>query len=261
MGTGYMNQRAAGGLAHLHDIHLDVVALGEVLAGDLLGGGQQCLGGIVALANFYNNITGGGHDPGNGAGEQLLGFAGIALEHHAPLCLADALNHHLLGGLGSNAAKLGNVHGNVDGIALLGIGLIVPGCIDGNFQRPILRLCHSGLDLEHGQAVFVQVYHHVVGGQNPMVFPVAAVGVDERLLQPFHHIIHGDALELLQITKTFKNFGADVHLGCFGLFLGSGSSCHVYPPQNSTRSRTSATWDFSNVTVSLPTSAVTLPSS
>ena len=247
MGAGHVNQGSTVGLADLHHIDPYQIALFKALSGNLLGGGEQCLGGLASLADFQNHVPGGGGDPQHGAGEQLLGFAGVALEHHAPLGLPDALNHHLLGGLGGDAAEFGNIHGDVDGIPHLGVGIDIPGGVDVDFQSDVLQLLHGGFHLEHAQTVLVQVHHHIVGGNVPMVLPVLAVGVGEGLLQPLHHIVHGNALELFQVPETCENFRADVHLGCFGLFFGFGISCHALSScQNSTRSRTSATWDFSN---------------
>ena len=71
---------------------------------------------------------------------------------------------------------------------------------------------------------------------------------------------NSNALQLFQLPQACENFRAHIDLGL--LLRGFCFSCHVSSSnQNSTRSRTNATWDFSNVTVSFPTSRVTLPSS
>ena len=110
--------------------------------------------------------------------------------------------------------------------------------------------------------MLAQIDHHIVRRDVPAILPVFAVGVGQRLLQTLHHIVHRDALELFQLPQGRENLRADVHLGGFRLLFGC-LSCHfiLSSYQNSTRSRTSATSDFSNVTVSLPASTVSLPSS
>ena len=107
-----------------------------------------------------------------------------------------------------------------------------------------------------------QVDHHVVRRNVPAILPVFPVGVGQRLLQALHHIVHRDALELFQLPQRRENLRADIHLGGFRLLFGC-LSCHfiLSSYQNSTRSRTSATSDFSNVMVSFPASTVSLPSS
>ena len=95
-----------------------------------------------------------------------------------------------------------------------------------DFQRQIGQLIHHGLDLEHAQAFLTEVHHHVLGGNVPVILPILAVGVGQRLLQTLHHIIHGDALELFQLPQRSENFRADVHLGGFGLLFGILSGCH-----------------------------------
>ena len=113
-------------------------------------------------------------------------------------------------------------------------------------------------------SVLVQVHHHVVGGNVLVVLPVLPVGVGQGLLQPLHHVVNGNALQLFQVPQAGEDLRADVDLGGFGLLLGSGISGHDILSsscQNSTRSRTRATWDFSKVIVSLPISTVTFPSS
>ena len=260
MGPGNLNHGAPVGSAHIQHINPQQLALHIAFAGDLLVLSQQRVGHFVALAHTDDHIAGTGYNPGNGAGEQLLGLAGVALVHHAPLCLPDALDHHLLGGLGGNAAELLIVHGDMDLVPHLGVFLIVPGSVDLDFQSGILHLFHGGLHQVNAEAVLVQIYHHVVGGNIPVILPVLPVGVGQGLLQPLHHIVNGNALQLFQLPQACENLRAHIDLGL--LLCGFCFSCHVSSSnQNSTRSRTNATWDFSNVTVSFPTSRVTLPSS
>ena len=262
MGPGHMDQGTPVGLMDFQDVDSDQVALGIFLPRNLLAGPEHRVRGVIALTDADEHIAGTGINAQDSAGQQLLGLTGVGLIHHAPLGFPDALDDHLLGGLGGDAAKFGDVHRDVDGVSNLGVGVNAPGGVDVDFQGDVLQLLHGGLYLEHAQAGLIQVHHHVVGGNVPVILPVLAVGVGEGLLQPLHHVVNGDALELLQVPQTCENFCADVHLGCFGLLFGSGISCHgLSSCQNSTRSRTRATWDFSKVMVSLPASTVTFPSS
>ena len=262
MGAGDVDQRAAAHLVDFQHVHPDHIALVVGFAGDLLAGLKHGVGGIVSLADAQEHVAGGGVDAQHGAGHQLLCLVGIAFVSHAPLGFPDALNDHLLGGLGGDAAEFLDVHGDVHRVAHLNVGVIVPGGVDGDLQRGILHLLHGGLDDVHGKSMLAQIDHHIVRRDVPAIFPVFAVGVGQRLFQTLHHIVHRDALELFQLPQRREDLRADVHLGGFRLLFGC-LSCHfiLSSYQNSTRSRTSATSDFSNVTVSLPASTVSLPSS
>ena len=264
MGPGDLNLRAPPRLMHLQHVDPDHFAGGVALAGDLLAAAQHRLGGVAALSDLHEHVAGEGIDPGHGSGQQLLRLVGVGFVHDAPLGFPDALNDHLLGGLGGDPAELGDVHGDIHRVAHLHVGVIAPGGVDLDLQRNILRLLHGGLDQVHGQPMLVKIHHHVVRGHVLVILPVLPVGIGERLLQPLHHIVNGNALDLLQIPQAGEDLRADVHLWGLCLFLTSGISGHdvVHSScQNSTRSRTSATWDFSKVTVCLFISTVTRPSS
>ena len=195
-------------------------------------------------------------------GQQLLRLIGIALVYHAPLGFPDALNHNLLGSLGGDAAEFLNIHGDADGIAHLHVGIDVPGSVDLDFQRGILQLLHSGLDNVHGESVFAQIHHHIIRGHVPAILPVLAVSIGQRLLQPLHHVVHRNSLQFFQIPQACENLRANIDLRRFRLLFGSCISGHDLTSsyQNSTRRRTCATWDFSNVMVSVPASTVIRPS-
>ena len=262
MGPGDLDQGAPVVLADIQHIDPEQLALGIGFAGDLLVGSQNGVGHFVALAHPEDHIPAGGDDPGYGAGQELLGLAGVALIHGSALSLPNTLDDHLLGSLGGDAAKLGNVYGDAHRLAGLDIGVVSPGGIHGDLQGQVLQvvLLYGGLHQVHAQALLAQVYHNIVRGDIPVILPVSAVGVGEGLLQPLHHVIHGNALQLFQLPQAGKNLCPDIYLGfllhgfCFSRHCASSN-------QNSTRSRVRATWDFSNVTVSFPASTVIRPSS
>ena len=226
MGPGNMDQRTAVGLVNFQNIDPDLVAFGVGFTGNLLGGAQNSIGLLVALADTDKHIAGDGIDPQHGAGEQLLGFAGVGFIHHAALGFPDALDHHLLGGLGSNAAELLDVDGNSHGVANLQVGVLQPGGINVDFQGDVGQFVNDGLDLVHGQALFTDVDHNVFTGDVAMILPVLAVGVGQRLLQTLHHVINRNALDLFQLAQACEDLSTNVYLRCFGLLFGIFSGCH-----------------------------------
>ena len=173
-----------------------------------------------------DEVIAGGVQTQDGAGQQLLGLGGIALVHGTALSLADALDDDLLGGLGGDAAELGDVHGNGDGVAQLDVGVVAAGGVDVDLQSDIGQLLHNGLDLVHAQTFLTDAHDNVLSGDVAMILAVLAVGVGQSLLQAVDHVLHGNALELLQLAQAFKDLLAHIDFrGSLGL-LGSGGSCH-----------------------------------
>ena len=227
---GYLHQGAPVALAHIQHIDLEDLALGIGLAGDLLPGTEHGLGGIIALAHLQQHIAGGRHSAEHGSGHELLGLIGVTLIHHAPLGFPDALDDHLLGGLGGNAAELLVIHGDADLIARLGVCLVAAGSVNGDLQSQVLQLVlrHSGLHQMDAQAVLVQIDDHIVGGHIPVVLPVLPVGIGQSLLQPLDHVVNGNALDLFQLPQACKNLCTHIYLG---LSLGGFCfSCHRFVP-------------------------------
>ena len=181
MGAGNPDQRAAAHFVNLQHIHPEHVALVVGFAGNLLACLEHGVGGVVPLTDAQEHVAGGGVDAQHGAGHQLLCLVGIAFVSHAPLGFPDALNDHLLGSLGGDAAEFLDVHRDVHRVAHLNVGVIVPGGIDGNFQSGIFHFLHGGLDDVHGKSVLAQIDHHVVRRDVPAILPVFAVGVGQRL--------------------------------------------------------------------------------
>ena len=227
---GYLHQGAPVALAHIQHIDLENLALGIGFAGDLLPGAEHGLGGIVALAHLQQHIAGGRHGAEHGSGHELLGLIGVALIHHAPLGFPDALDDHLLGGLGGNAAKLLVIHRDADLIARLGICLIAAGSVNGDFQSQILQILfrHGGFHQMDAQAVLVQIDDHIVGGQILVILPVSAVGIGQCLLQALYHVVNRDTLDLFQLPQACENLCTHIYLG---LSLDSFCfSCHRFVP-------------------------------
>ena len=163
------------------NIDPDDVAFLMLLTGNLLGSPEHSVGSLIALTDADEHITGGGVNAQHGAGEQLLGLGGIGFVHDAPLGFPDALNDHLLGGLGGNSAEFGNVNRDGNGVAYIQAGVDPPGGIDVDFQRQIRQLIHHGLDLVHTQTFLAEVHHHILSRNVPVILPILAVGVGQRL--------------------------------------------------------------------------------
>ncbi len=182
VGPGDVDQGAAVCLVNLQDVDPDQVAFGVLLSGDLLGGTEHSVGSLVALADADEHVAAGGIDPQHGAQQQLLGLAGVAFVHNAPLCFPDTLDNHLFGGLGSDAAELLNVHGDGHGVAYVQAGVVAAGSVQGDLEGHVVHDLHHGLDLVHAEALFTEGHHHVFRGDVPVIFPVLAVCVGQRLL-------------------------------------------------------------------------------
>ena len=223
MGTGNVDHRTAGHLAHIQYVYADQIAGLIAFAGDLLVNTQHSIALIVALTDVYKNIA-VGVDAENSAGEQLLRLGGVAFKGCATLCLTDALDHHLLGGLCGDPAELLNVNGNAYGFAHLNVGVNVPGGVDVHFYSGVFHFLHSGLYRIHEKTLFAQIDHHILCGDVLVILTVSAVGVGERLLQTFHHIGNGNAFDFFQIPQAGENFCADIYLGYFRFLCLS--CCH-----------------------------------
>ena len=223
MGAGNMDQGTTLGLTDLQHIHPDHLTLGIGFAGDLLRRTHHGIGCLVALADPDKNIA-VGIDPQDGGGQQLLGLIGIAFIDHATLSLPDALDQHLLKGLGSDAAELIHIHGNAELIAQLHIGLNILGCIDMDFQRGILYFLHHGLDHVDIQALLAEINNNIIRRYIPAILTILPVGIGHTLLHTLHHIVHGDTLGLFQVPQGCEDLRAQVYLGSLGIFL---CSCHL----------------------------------
>ena len=127
---------ALAGGRDLLDDRLDPLRVVVALALHLLGLGQQRL---HPFAQLHERVAGVRllHD----AGDQLADAVAVLLEHHVPLGLADALQDHLLGGLGGDPAEVvGGDVALVDLVAVFGELLGVDFRFLGFAHLPRLRI-------------------------------------------------------------------------------------------------------------------------
>ena len=129
MGTGNMDQRTTVCPVNLQNVNTDQIAGLVLFAGDLLGNTQNCIILLVALTDANKNIA-GRIDAQDGAGQQLLSLGGVALVDNTTLSLPNALDDHLLGGLGGDAAELLDIHGDCHGVAGLQVGVVASCGVD-----------------------------------------------------------------------------------------------------------------------------------
>src|SRR5205814_4885437 len=94
-----------GGVADFEDEGLDALALLMIFAGDLLGAGHD------AFDASEVDDHGAALEAGDGAGDDGADAVLEFLVNAAALVLADELDHDLLGGLGGDAAELGEGDG------------------------------------------------------------------------------------------------------------------------------------------------------
>ena len=228
MGTGNVDQGTAGSTVDLQDVDTDQIAGLVLLAGDLLGNTQDSVLLLVALADLDEDIA-GGIQTQDGAGQQLLSLGRVALVSDAALSLTDALDDDLLGSLGSDAAELLDVDGQGDGIAQLDVGVGDAGSVDVDLQRGVPQVVDNGLDLAHEDALLGDVDDDILGGDVTVILTILAVCIGQRLLQTLHHVIHGNALGLLQLLQSGEDLGA-IDLVGLGLLLGFGGSSHFFFP-------------------------------
>src|SRR6185503_10174828 len=128
--------RALGAAVHVQHHGAHVVVLAVVAARDLLAGRQQTLGEVelhddVAAVHLL-------HDAAN----ERADLVGVLLEHLVALGFADTLDEHLLRGLDSVAAELGDAEGDADYVADLRVRLVGARALHGPLERGVL----NGLD-------------------------------------------------------------------------------------------------------------------
>jgi hypothetical protein len=93
--------RAAGRLVDVLDVGDDAVAGAQDSRGDLLAHRQQRLG--LAVVDLDDDAA--ALEAADDAGHELALLVLVRVEHVLALGLADALDDHLLGGLGGDAAE------------------------------------------------------------------------------------------------------------------------------------------------------------
>ena len=229
MGTGNLDHGTAVSAVHFQNVNTDGLTHSVLFAGDLLADAEHSIILLITLADADEDIT-GRIQTQDSTQQQLLALGGVAVIDHTALCLTDALDDYLLGGLGSNAAELVKVDRDGDGIANLCAGVDIAGGIDVDLHSGVLHFFHGGLGQGQEQTLLTQIYHHIFSGDIAMVFPVLAVCAGQRLLQTLHHVLHGNTLDFFQFTQACEDLCTDIDLRC-GLLLGLCGSCHfVFPP-------------------------------
>ena len=205
MGAGDEDLGALGGLADLHHVHLQPLALHIVLALHLLVGAQIGVGELRAGADAQGGSPGAGVDAGDLAGEQLVLLGGELVVHHALLRLPDALDDDLAGGLGGDAAKALGLDLNADHVPQLGPGEGGLGLGQADLGGGVVYLLHHVLFQEHAHGVGLRigVHHQVVA--HALVVP--AVGGDQGLGDLLHHIAGLDPLLLLDLSDGGEKLG------------------------------------------------------
>ena len=219
MGAGDEHLGPAVCLADLHHVYPNPVALTDLLALDLLPGGQKRVGklGAGGEADGYRAVA--LVHPGDGAGENLVLLGRELVENHAPLRLAHPLDDNLTGGLSGDAAEVFGLDLNAQHIPQLRPGQGLLRVLQADLSVGIVHHLHHVLFDEHPNlALFlVGVHHHVV--RNTLVVPL--IGGDQGLGDLPHHIFLGNSLFLFNVGDGGEKFlGVQLHIFCCDLFLG-----------------------------------------
>ena len=203
MGAGDKDLRAAGRAAHLDEVDLHALTLGQRLAGHLLVERQERLGRLAPRADAQADGVAARVDAGDDAGENLVLLRVELVIDHAVLRLAQALDDDLLAVAGGDAAELHVLHGEVHHAA----DLVARGNLarvgEGDLGAGVLDLLDDLLLHIHLQValLLVDVHDHVLHA-----LVVALIGGNERLNDLAHHKIAGNAALLLQKVQSGENF-------------------------------------------------------
>ena len=207
-------------LFHVHHVHLDVVALAQLLVADLLAFGQHGLG----LADFQRSRSRTGVYALHERGDQLLIFALELLHHLAALAVANALADDVSGRLRGDSAKLLGIQRHVDLILHAGGGVNFSGLRQRNFLARVLDLLDDRLAQEH--------FKVAAGGIHVDERILVAVAVLTRgqncLLDFIQHKIDRDAPFLFQQIQSLKNFAVHLNLLLFKIVIEQTHRCAVF---------------------------------
>ena len=193
MGTGHHHLGTAVILADLQHVDLDPLAVLVGLPGDHLVGGQDAVG----LAQLHVGVA--LLHPLHDGGEDLVLLLGVLLVDVAALGLPDALDHHLLGGLGGDAPELAGVRLLLHDVAHLVEGVDLLGGGQGDLHGGVHDLLHHGLagvdvDLAGGA---VDLGPHVALG-----VVVALIGEDQGGFHRGEQHVLADPLLLFQRVES-----------------------------------------------------------
>ena len=228
MGPGDQNLGtvAVGGIADVHHVDTEMLALLRNFAGDLLAGHQNGLGGLRAGADPQGDVVVPGINAGDHTGENFMLLGAEFVVNHAPLGLPQTLDDDLLAVSGGDAAKLHVVDRQIHNVA----DLVTGGDGVGFFQRHlvvgvyIVLFVHHVLLNEHLQIVMglVHVHNDVF---NALVVPL--VGGGDGLDDLIQHKGLRNAALLFQQRQGLED-GRGIHTG--GLFLLLlASHCSISP--------------------------------
>ena len=204
MGPGDEDLGPPAGAADLHHIDLQPVAFPHHFAPDLLRGGEIGVGGLPVAGDAQGDRAVAGVYPGNSAQKHLVLFGAEHVIDHAVLRLPHALDDHLAGGLGGDAAEVAGLDLNADHIPCLGGGEALAGLVQGDLGEGVGDLLHDLFFYKHADGLgdLVGLHKDVVG--DALVVPF--IGGDQGLGDLFQHIAFGDPLFLFNQGDGGKEF-------------------------------------------------------
>ena len=126
------------------------------------------------------------------------------IEDHAPLRLPDPLHHHLLGGLGGDAAEFAGVHLFLQHVPHLVQVVDLPGVGQADLRVGVIDLLHHGFGGEDLHLAGIPVHHgpHVAVGSI-----VALVGCDQGGFKGVDEDILADSPLPLNVAQGGDEFG------------------------------------------------------
>ena len=181
--------RAALGLHNIHNIYLDMLALAQLLTGDLLVAGQR---GHAALAQLQRHNALDRFDVGDDGGDDLMGLALHLGVHLAALGLLEALADDVLSRLRGDAPEVLCLERDGVFIARLAAFLFLLGLLQRDLGSGVLHFLDDGLN-DDGH-VFILDLVVLLHGDHDGVFDF------------FQQVIGGQAAFLFQHGQCFKKF-------------------------------------------------------
>ena len=180
-----------------------MLAFHQLLALDLLTGGQHGLRGLRTRADAQGDAAAAGVDAADLAGENLVLLGVELIVDHAPLRFPQALDDHLLAVSGGDASEFHVVHGDVYQTADIGPAVFEQRVLQRNLCAGPLHLRHNLLLYVHAQILprLIHVHNHVFHA-----LVVLFIGGGQGLDDLIHHKGGRDAPFLFQKVQGGKNF-------------------------------------------------------